>query len=69
MTLQDFLATFKSWGVSVTIQNQIGDEICTILSGGVSALDETVKNCYILRWEITGVKSIVIRLENGGLSA
>ena len=60
MTLYDFLSTLKT-NAKVMVKNE--EETFTIFADSIKALDESVQEKEIEKWEIAGGQTINVTLE------
>ena len=63
MTLQNFLSTFKTEGVYVTIIDN-GTQLITLNASGYQCLDDTLEARVIRSWEILNPVRVNVVLES-----
>ena len=64
MKLSDFLAALKTANVQVVVNDLQDNEVCKISANSYAALDESVKDRTINRWNINGASAISIVLND-----
>ena len=60
MKLGEFLSTLRTKNVQVTVNDLQDELVCKIDAASYAALDDTVENRKVSRWEITGASAIKV---------